>query len=76
VPLARSRSDRARALLGSPPARRLARPVVSRLGAGFGVRRHGEGLLQGRGGSMHNARTYDGMPLELYGQSFQEGIAL
>jgi hypothetical protein len=40
------------------------------------MRRHDESLLQGRGGSMHNARPNDRVPLELDGQSLQEGVAL
>ena len=42
----------------------------------FAVRGDDKGLLQGRGATVHNARPNNRMPLELGGQSFQEGIAL
>jgi hypothetical protein len=40
------------------------------------VRRDDKGLLQGRGATVHNIRTDDGMPLELDGQRLQKGVAL
>jgi hypothetical protein len=42
----------------------------------FGVRGDDKCLLQGRGATVHNAGTDDGMLLKLGGQSFQEGVAL
>jgi hypothetical protein len=40
------------------------------------VRLYAETTLQGRGAPVHNARADDGMALKLFGQSFQEGVAL
>jgi hypothetical protein len=42
----------------------------------FAVRRHDESLLQGRRATVDNAWLNDGVPLELLGQGFQEGVAL
>jgi hypothetical protein len=58
---------------GSAP--RLARPVT-RLSRRLAVRRHDEGLLQGRGATVHKAWSYDRMPLELDGQRLEESPAL
>jgi hypothetical protein len=40
------------------------------------VRHHAEGLLKLCSHAVHEARANDGMALELYGQSFQEGVPL
>jgi hypothetical protein len=40
------------------------------------VRRDDEGLLQGRGGSVNNAGTDDGITLELDGERLEESSAL
>ena len=59
-------------------AGRLASSEVSRLGGArrFAVRRHDEGLLEGRGATVHNTRTDDGMALKLDGQRLEESPAL
>jgi hypothetical protein len=42
----------------------------------FGVGGGDEALRKVRGATVHNARTDDGMALELDGEGFQEGVAL
>src|ERR1700722_177155 len=59
-------------------AGRLASSEVSRLGGArrLAVCRGDEGLLQGRGATVHNNRTDDGMALKLDGQRLEESPAL
>ena len=59
-------------------AGRLASSEVSRLGGArrLAVRRHNEGLLEGRGATVHNTRIDDGMALKLDGQRLEESPAL
>ena len=57
-------------------AARVVRPEMPRRMCRLAVRRHDKRLLQGRRGSEYNAGTNDRMPLELGGQSFQEGVTL
>jgi hypothetical protein len=59
-------------------AGRLASSEVSRLGGArrFAVRRPDEGLLEGRGATVHNTRIDDGMALKLDGQRLEESPAL
>ena len=61
----------------SAASARPARPMA-RLGGErrFGVRRHAEGPLQGRGATVHNAGPDHRLTLELLGQGFQEGVPL
>jgi hypothetical protein len=60
-------------LSGSAP--RLARPLRGDEQR-FTVRHHAEAFLQLRGATMYDARTDDGIALELDRHSFQEGVAL